>query len=61
MVSSALHQMFEFGYQDATAGNQPQSNAIRYLQGYAAGSIAADRVLLSRVARIQQIKALLRK
>lgn len=61
MTISALHQLFEFGYKDATVGNQPQSNAIGYLQGYAAGSTAADTVLLARLARIQQIKASLRK
>ncbi len=49
--------LFDFGYSDAQLGKQQQSNAIEYLKGYAAGSIAADRVLLNRLARIRQIKA----
>ncbi|HAX78995.1 MAG TPA: hypothetical protein DCY88_25025 [Cyanobacteria bacterium UBA11372] len=57
MASSAVHQLFEFGYKDATRGHQPQSNAIKYLQGYAAGSVAADKVLVARLDRIRQIKA----
>ncbi len=60
MNFSTRSQLFDFGYSDAKLGNQPQSNAIEYLKGYAAGSVAADQVLLNRLARIRQIKASLK-
>ncbi|GET43799.1 hypothetical protein [Microseira wollei] len=57
MDISTPSQLFDFGYSDAKVGKQPQSNALLYLKGYAAGSVAADQVLLDRLARIRQIKA----
>ena len=61
MTSSTPSQLFEFGYSDAMQEKQPQSNAMEYLKGYAAGAVAADKVMRDRLDRIQQIKALLQE